>query len=51
MDEAGLDAPAAGRSWDSTATGWWRSAPIRISVFMAQLRLAMAREPGTFEEF
>ena len=29
MDEAGLDAPAARRSWDSTATGWWRSARIR----------------------
>jgi hypothetical protein len=51
MDEAGLDAPARG-----ALAGFDRDRLVALGahpylVFMAQLRLAMAREPGTFEEF
>ena len=51
MDEAGLDPPTRG-----ALVGFDRDRLVALGahpylVFMAQLRLAMAREPGTFEEF
>jgi hypothetical protein len=51
MDEAGLDAPAR-----EALVGFDRDRLVALGahpylVFMAQLRLTMAREPGTFEEF
>jgi hypothetical protein len=51
MDEAGLDGHARG-----ALAGFDRDRLVALGahpylVFMAQLRLAMAREPGTFEEF
>ena len=51
MDEAGLDAPARGAlaRFDRDRLVALGAHP--YLVFMAQLRLAMAREPGTFEEF
>jgi hypothetical protein len=51
MDEAGLDAPERGAlaSFDRDRLVALGAHP--YLVFMAQLRLAMAREPGTFEEF
>jgi Aromatic-ring-opening dioxygenase LigAB, LigA subunit len=51
MVEAGLDGPAR-----AALVGFDRDRLVALGahpylVFMAQLRLAMAREPGTFEEF
>ena len=51
MVEAGLDAPTR-----AALVGFDRDRLVALGahpylVFMAQLRLAMAREPGTFEEF
>ena len=51
MDEAGLDEHAR-----AALVGFDRDRLVALGahpylVFMAQLRLAMAREPGTFEEF
>ena len=51
MDEAGLDEPAR-----AALLGFDRDRLVALGahpylVFMAQLRLAMAREPATFEEF